>query len=308
MRLVYFGTSGFAEVILSRIEPLWPSIELVVTQPDRPSGRGLELKSSPVKLRAQELGLRLETPEKARNQGFVERIRELGTDALLVASYGQILSEELLQSAKRGGINLHASLLPKYRGAAPIQRAILEGETKTGITLMQMDKGMDTGDIIAAEETPIDPDETAGALELRLAEIAAEMALSWMPKIARGEYPRTPQEDALATCAPKMSRKDGEVGFDMRAEDAYRVFRAATPRPGCFLKTARGELKLLECRLGKAGGEPGEVLGIEGGALLLAFKSESVAIMKGQFQGKKAFSGNELANGLRLTTGFANLR
>src|SRR5262249_18938452 len=147
------------------LQELKDHISLVVTQPDRPSGRGMRMHSSPVKEAALEIGLPVETPEKSRAPEFVERLQSENADALVVASYGQILSQRVLDSAKRGGINLHGSILPKYRGAAPIQRAILDGEPETGITLMQMDKGMDSGDIIAIERTPIGSDETYGELQ-----------------------------------------------------------------------------------------------------------------------------------------------
>ena len=169
MRIVYFGTSDFA---VPALRALAEHVVLVVSQPDRPTGRGMKLQSSPVKKLALELGLPVETPEKARTPEFVEQVAAIGADVHVVAAYGQILSVKLLETAKNGGINLHGSILPAYRGAAPIQRSILNGDHETGVTLMQMDKGMDTGDMIAVAKTPIGPDETYGELQTRLSEIA----------------------------------------------------------------------------------------------------------------------------------------
>ena len=302
VRLVYFGTSEFA---VPALKAGAAHVVLVVTQPDREAGRGRSLRESPVKTAATELGLEVAAPEKCRE--IVGRVRELDADALLVASYGQILPEAMLGAARRGGINLHASLLPKYRGAAPIQRAILEGDKKTGVTLMQMDKGMDTGDIIAMEETTIGADEKAGELEGRLAEMAAAMATEWMPRIVAGDYTRTPQDDSRATLAPKVSIEDGLISLGMRAEEAYRKFRACTPRPGCRLETIHGRLKILECRMVGTKAAPGTVANVEGGAITVGFAGGSLELRQVQPEGRSAVSGSDFANGLRLREG-ASLR
>ncbi len=302
MRLVYFGTSEFAVPALRAISQ---DVVLVVSQPDREAGRGRALRESPVKKATLEIGLQVATPEKCRE--IVDQVEELTPDALLVASYGQILPEAMLKAAKRGGVNLHASLLPKYRGAAPIQRAILDGETKAGVTLMQMDKGMDTGDIITIGETAIGPDETAGELESRLAAMAAEMAAEWMPRIAAGDYQGSPQESELASLAPKMTPEDGLISFDMDVEEAYRRFRACTSRPGCRLVTRHGRLKILECRPAGTEAAGGVVTNVEGGAITVGFYKGSLELRRVQPEGRGAVSGGDFANGLRLQVG-ASLR
>lgn len=246
MKIVYFGTSDFA---VPALEKLAEHVVLVVTQPDRPSGRGMKLKSSPVKLKAQELGLPVETPEKARDPEFVEKIRALEADVHVVAAYGQILSTKLLETAKRGGINLHGSILPEYRGAAPIQRAIMDGKTETGVTLMQMDKGMDTGDIIDIVRTPIGPDETYGELHTRLADLASHQIEDWIDRIAAGDYPRIPQNHEEATYAAKITNEDRELRFDGEARSEYNRYRALSPTPGTFLQTSAGRLKPLKVTL-----------------------------------------------------------
>ncbi|MGI8922686.1 MAG: methionyl-tRNA formyltransferase [Fimbriimonadales bacterium] len=300
MRLVYFGTSNFAVPVL---RALIGSIILVVSQPDGPSGRGKKLRVSPVKAAAEEIGIRVLTPESARGPEFVEHVRSLEPDALVVASYGQILSEALLQSAKRGGINLHASILPRYRGAAPIHRVILDGETETGVTLMQMDKGMDTGEIIAIERLPIGPYETTGELEVRLSSLAAGMAAKWLPTIVSGDYPRNPQNDVWATLAPKMNRDDGLLKFQMSAEEAYRRFRACTPRPGSRIKTRFGVVKVLEARNAQGSGEPGEVLATGNNGVAIAFGAGALVFLRVQLEGKQSISAYAFANGRRLSPG-----
>jgi len=226
MRVAYFGTAVFAVPALRAVAD---HVVLVVSQPDRPTGRGLQTQPSPVKLAALEHGLPVETPEKCRTPEFVEFLRSLELDVLLVAAYGQILSVAVLESAHRGGINLHGSVLPHYRGAAPIQRAILAGERQTGITLIQMDKGMDSGDCIAIEHTPIGEDETYGELQDRLAAIAAEMAGTWLPRIVAGDYPRVPQDHDHATFAPKVLKEDESAQGGGRT--ALRACRARRVQP-----------------------------------------------------------------------------
>jgi methionyl-tRNA formyltransferase len=299
MKIVYFGTGEFAVPALKACSQ-W--VSLVVCQPDRPSGRGMRLHPTPAKTAALELGIPVETPEKSRAPEFVERLVAEQADFLLVASYGQILSQAVLDSARLGGINLHGSILPEYRGAAPIQRCILDGRTETGISLMHMDKGMDTGDVIAIERTPVHPDETYGALQDRLAGVAADMAVKWLPAILKGEAPRTPQDHALATAAPKVTKEEAELRFDRPAKTEYDRFRAFTPSPGGFLRTKSGLLKLHDARLAEVSGALGTVLATQP-FLVVAFEQGGVELREVQPEGKKRMSGKDYANGLRLKPG-----
>jgi methionyl-tRNA formyltransferase len=301
MKLVFFGTARFA---VPALEAVKDSVSLVVSQPDRPSGRGMKLQPSPVKLRALELGLPVETPEKSRAPEFSERVRSEGADALLVAAYGQILSQSLLDSATHGGINLHGSLLPKYRGAAPIQRAVLNGETETGVTVMQMDKGMDTGDMIAFNRLTILPDETYGELETRLGSLGAEMAREWMPRIAAGEYQRQPQNHEAATMAPKVEKAEAELVTDRDALGEYNRFRAFTPSPGAFIRSRWGILKITTARLSPETGTPGTIL-VAGASVVIAFASGAIEVLELQPEGKKRMSGRDFANGMRLRPGMS---
>ncbi len=261
------------------------------------------------------MNIPVETPEKSRTPEFVEKLKSLNADAFVVASYGQILSQAVLDSAKRGGINLHGSLLPKYRGAAPIQRAILNREKETGITLMQMDKGMDTGDIIDMRSTPIGEDETYGELQDRLAIMAADMAVEWMPRIVAGNYPRTPQDSSKATIAPKIEKHEGELSFDRPAVEEYARFRAFTPTPGATLFTSAGRLRLSQMRNAERGtgnissstlNAPssefgGTVLSVN--PLIVSFSDGALELLEVQPEGKKRMSGTDFANGQRLKVG-----
>ena len=298
MRLVYFGTASFA---VPALRALADHVILVVSQPDRPSGRGMRLHASPVKQAAIELGLLCETPERSRAPEFVEVLRRLEADVLVVAAYGQILSVDVLASAQRGGINLHGSILPAYRGAAPIQRCLINGDTETGVTLMQMDRGMDTGDVIDIVRTPIDPDETYGALQDRLAPLAARQAHDWMPGIVAGDYPRIPQDSAVATMAPKLDRAEGQLRISMDATEAYNRFRGVTPSPGAYIETDYGRLKITSARRGEGQGAPGTYLGGDA----LAFSAGSLRLMEVQPEGRGRMSLGALANGLRLRPGDA---
>jgi len=298
MSLIYFGTGSFA---VPALQALASQIQLVVTQPDRPSGRGLRMQPSPVKQAALDLGLEVATPEKTRAPEWAELFESLKPDALVVASYGQILSQRVLDSAKFGGINLHGSILPEYRGAAPIQRSILHGDDLTGITLMQMDKGMDTGDIIEIVTTPIGADETYGELQDRLALIAAELANAWVPRILEGKYPRTPQDSTRATIAPKIEKSEAELSIERDAKGEYARIRAFLPSPGPFIRTQVGTMRISSAKFSGMAGEAGTILELN--PLTVAFRDGSIQFLEVQPEGKKRMSGRDFANGARLKLG-----
>lgn len=298
MKVVFFGTSEFAVPALRAIAE---HVVLVVSQPDRPSGRGMKLMPSAMKKAAEELGIPVATPEKARDLEFVAQIEALHADVHVVAAYGQILSVKLLETAKNGGINLHGSILPAYRGAAPIQRAIFDGLETTGVTLMQMAKGMDTGDMIAIESLAIGPDETYGELQTRLSVLAAEMIKEWLPRLCAGDYPRVVQDEAFATHAPKVERHETELSFEQDAQTAYRAYRAFTPNPSVFINTAKGRLKLKSVKGARAEGKGGEVLSLA--PLTVAFTTGALVFEQVQPEGKSAMAGEAWANGQRLQVG-----
>lgn len=299
MKFVFFGTAPFAVPALERLAPF---VELVVSQPDRPTGRGLKTQMSPVKAKALELRLPVETPEKCRDPEYIERLKKLEVDAYIVAAYGQILPQSILEIPPRGCINLHGSLLPRWRGAAPVQRCIQAGDTISGVTLMQMDKGMDTGDIIAMEETPIGESEVAGDLYARLSYLAADMIEQWAPKIAAGDYQRTPQDNTLATMAPKVTKSDSQLTFEQSAADAYQNFRAFTPAPGAWIETNLGTIKVHEIGLANGSGSIGQVLAVRPN-LVVAFAEGALNLVQVQPEGRKRLSGADFANGARIEVG-----
>lgn len=300
MRLAYFGTAPFAVPALERLAE---NVVAVVAQPDRPTGRGLNLQPTPVKAKALELGLPVYTPEKSRSPEFVEFLQTLDCDAFVVAAYGQILSQKVLDVPRVGCFNLHGSILPRWRGAAPIQRAVEAGDTVSGVTFMQMDKGMDTGDIVSIAETEINPDETAGELYDRLAYLAADLAETWVPLVVEGDYPRTPQDDSLATHAAKVEKDDAKLTFDLSSTVAYNRFRAFTPAPGAFLETDHGPLKIHAARkVESLRGEPGEILAVRPG-FVVAFADGALDLVEVQAFGRKRVSGTDFANGARLSAG-----
>lgn len=298
MKIVYFGTSDFA---VPALQALADHVILVVSQPDRPSGRGMKMQSSPVKKAASNLGLRVETPEKARVPEFVEMVAALEADVHVVAAYGQILSLKLLETAKYGGINLHGSILPAYRGAAPIQRCILNGDTETGVTLMQMDKGMDTGDMIDIARTQIAPDETYGELQARLSFIAKDLASNWIERLATGNYPRIPQDNEKATYANKIDRLETELDVNRSGHEEYNRFRAFTPSPSVFLNSVHGRLKVKMARLERIDSPPGQVVSLN--PLTVSFAGTSLALNTVQPDGKPAMTGAAWALGKHLAIG-----
>lgn len=300
MRIVFFGTGVFAVPALRVCAP-W--CVLSVSQPGRPSGRGMQIRPSAVEATARELGLPVETPERARDPEFIARVRDLAPDLLVVASYGQILRQSLLDAATIAPINLHGSILPAWRGAAPIQRAVEAGDTTTGVTLMRMDAGMDTGPTIHVATTPIGPDETSGELQLRLAKLAADQLRTWLPLLGATDFVATPQPSEGVTLAPKITKEDGRLDPRRPVQGEYDRFRAFTPAPGAFLVTRFGMLKVHRAsRVAGTDARPGDItLGNDGPTL--AFAGGALRLDEVQAEGKRRTSGRDWANGARLRTG-----
>ena len=219
-------------------------VALVVTQPDRPAGRGMKVTPPPVKVAAQELGPPVYQPERIRDPEAVERLRGTAPDFLVVVAYGQIIPKSVLDLPRLGAINVHASLLPRWRGAAPVARAILAGDGKTGVTIMKMDEQLDHGPILAVRATPIGEDEDAAALATRLADMGAELLVETLAHVE--ELPVAGQDHKEATIAPKLSRDEGELDWDMGAAEIDRRVRGLQPWPGATLPTARGRIKVLK--------------------------------------------------------------
>lgn len=261
------------------------------------------MQPTPVRRAADELGLPVWAPERARDPEFIASVRALDADVLVVAAYGQILRPRLLEAARRGAINLHGSILPRWRGAAPVARALLEGDTVTGVTLMQMDAGMDTGDMIAVRTAKIGDSETAGDVMMRLADLAADLSREWLPRIAAGDHPRTPQPAEGVRMAPKVDKSEARLDVARPALAEFRRFRAFTPAPGAWIETRWGPMRISRAahRADSLIG-PGNALATERG-LLVGFAGGALELLEVQPAGKRRMSGRDAANGWRLADG-----
>ena len=243
-RILFMGTPAFAVPALEGLVKSGYPVIGVVTQPDRPQGRGRTPAPPPVKLAAEGLGLTVLQPEKVRTPEFLETFRRLAPDLVVVAAFGQILPEEIIRGQRRGCINIHPSLLPKYRGAAPINWALIRGEEKTGVTIMQMDEGVDSGDILLQEETPIGAEETFGELHDRLAKMGAELLLIALAMIETGTLLPRRQDHLLATFAPRLGREDGLIRWQNDARSIVSLIRGLSPFPGAYTFLEGKQLKI----------------------------------------------------------------
>ena len=244
MKIIFMGTPDFAASALEKIVEAGHEITLVVTQPDKPKGRSGELQVSDVKACALKHGFPVFQPERIKLPENVAYLKNYEADIYVVAAFGQILSQEILDIPKFGCVNIHASLLPKYRGAAPIQQAIIDGEKTTGVTIMQMAAGMDTGDIILQREIPIDDNETGGGLFDKLSELGAELIVEALPKIERGELTPVPQDEELATKCGKLSKNMGKIDFNKNAVAIRNLVRGLNPWPSAFTRHDGKMLKI----------------------------------------------------------------
>jgi methionyl-tRNA formyltransferase len=274
----------------------------VITQPDRPAHRGQRLTPPPVKEAALVAGLPVLQPPRLRDPGWPERLAAYGADLAVVVAFGQILPKPVLDAAARGSINIHASLLPKYRGAAPIQWAIIRGETETGITTFKMDPGMDTGDVLLMRSTPIGPEETAGELADRLARVGAEVIVETLDRLDT-LTPR-PQEHAAATTAPRLTKTTGVIDWTKRAAEIVDLVRGCNPWPGATTTAAGAALTIWRARAlaGTASGAPG-VLVTRDGALGVATGDGVLLPLEVQPKNRRAMTWAEYVRGARLIDG-----
>ncbi len=303
MRVVYFGTPDFAVPSLRALVGEGFDVVGVVTRPDKPTGRHRS-KATPsaVKLAALENDLPVLQPERPSEPDFLAKLKELAPDLSIVAAYGHILPQALLDVPAKGSVNVHASLLPALRGAAPIQRAILAGLTETGITIMQMDAGMDTGPILHQVATPIAADETGGELTERLAELGAEALIEALTLLDEGGLEPRPQDHAKATLAPKIRREEERLDWSCPADAIARKVRAFDPRPGAWTSLRDRELKLFGARTVDAAGEPGLVLRA-GDELVVAASGGAVAVAEVQPAGRARMSVRAFVNGRGVAAG-----
>lgn len=304
--LIFFGTPDFAVPTLAALVASGHVPALVVTQPARPVGRGRKEQDPPVAQWAREHGLPVAQPEKVRDPAFLATLREIEPAVAVVVAFGQIFPRDLLALPRHGCINLHASLLPAWRGAAPIQASVAAGETRTGVTTMQMEAGLDSGPILLQEELAIGPAETAGELSRRLAETGAALMVKTLERLAAGALEAIPQDHALATHAPRLTRDSGRVDWTREARAIHDQLRAFTPWPGLTAEL-RGEpvkLTAVEALEGEAGETPGAFLGLRDGALAVAAGGGTVlGVRELQRPGRKPLRAVDFANGERLRAG-----
>jgi len=303
MRLLFLGSSDFAYPSLKALIQSHHQIKGVITQPDRPKGRGRQIQPLSLKTLALEAGLPIEQPQKISNPQSIEYIREIKPDILVVVAYGQILSKNLLAIPIHGCLNVHGSLLPKYRGASPINWAIIEGEQKTGITTMQMDEGMDTGDILIQRQVPILPEDTAGSLSERMAQLGADILLETLTLYEKGKVVRIKQDEEFASYTRLLKKEDGLIHWNQRVERICRMVRGFSPWPGAFSYLDGRRIKLLQTQtIDRCGGERvGEIIGVNRteGLLVTAGENTLVGITLLQPENKRIMSAWEYAQGFR---------
>lgn len=302
LNIIYAGTPEFAVPALRALAGSNHRVVAVFTQPDRHAGRGRRLQASPVKQAAIELDLPIYQPESFRDSGDVAAIRQLNADLMVVAAYGLILPAVVLEAPRMGCINIHASLLPRWRGAAPIQRAILAGDSKTGITIMQMDKGLDTGNMLARQEIQINPDWDAGRLHDELMKIGAELIVPTIDRLISNELLPEVQDEALATYAEKLVKSEAEVDWSKEADLLHREIRAFSPWPVSFTRFDGQAVRIWRARaLHSESTRPGLIIEHSKKGVLVGCGRGVLEIHELQFAGKNRCSAAQLLAGRNLT-------
>ena len=308
MRIVFMGSPEFALPALRALLASEHDVAGVVTQPDRPAGRGRVPRQSVVKQLALERGLPVLQPDRVNTDGSLAAIAELVPDALVIAAYGQILKQPLLDLPKRGALNVHASLLPRHRGASPVPAAILAGEEVTGVTILEVILALDAGPVLATRELPIAPDDTTGSLSAKLAELGAALLVEVLPAWERGELVAVPQDEALATYAPTITPAEAVIDWSLSATDVWRRVRAYNPWPVARTSAGGETLRLLEAWpvADEADVEPGTVVALpsgvdapEGAGFAVRCGEGLLAVVRGQREGRRELSGVELLRGFR---------
>ena len=315
MKIVFMGTPDFAVASLKAIKLSNHEISAVVTQPDRPKGRGRKLTPPPVKVTALEAGITVFQPEKIKQKEFVAELKKLSPQVIVVAAFGQILSKEILDLPQFGCINVHASLLPKYRGAAPIHWAVINGEAETGVTIMQMDEGLDTGDMLLTGKIKLEPEDTTGTVHDKLAGLGAVLLTEALEHIESGKAVRTPQDDKQSSYAPLLTKEVEKVDWARSSMEIFNLVRGLTPWPGAYTLLEDKVLKIWKtraCTIDRIPGpipelsryRPGEVVGVipEVG-FAVATGNGCLAVSEVQLQGSRKMKAEEFVHGHRITKG-----
>lgn len=302
MRMAFLGTPDFAVASLRALVAAGHEVVAAFTQPDRPKGRGHELAASPVKIAATELGIPVHQPERIRRPESIELIRSLATELMVVVGYGQIIPQNIIDLPAHGILNVHASLLPKYRGAAPIQWAIANGEMRTGVTIMRIDAGLDTGDMLRKADTLIGGNETAPDLSARLAPLGADLLIEAIKEIAAGRSQPEKQNNDEATFAPILKKQDGRIDWKQRAVVIYNRWRGFQPWPGAYTFFRGQQFMIRKMALNAAAAMAAAGTLSRDGRRLFAAAGEnsSLELLEVQLAGKKPMSAEEFLNGYKL--------
>jgi methionyl-tRNA formyltransferase len=303
MKIIFMGTPEFAVPSLQALIDSGDEIVAVVCQPDKPKGRGLDVTAPPTKVIAEKHGIPVLQPQKIKTEEFFNELKKLSPDLICVAAYGKILPKNILDLPPHGCINVHASILPKYRGAAPINWAIIRGEKITGITTMKMDEGMDTGDMLLKKEIPIEDEDTGETLSQKLSLIGAELLIETLKLLKEGKLNPIPQDHSQATYAPMLKKEDGKIDWSKSAEEVRNLIRGALPWPGAYTTLDGKLLKLYKARVSDGVGNPGEVIKSDSGILRVATGNDSLDILELQIEGGKRLKAEEFLRGRRIRDG-----
>ena len=306
LRLVFFGTPDFAATALRRLLHSGHPVVAVVTQPDRPRGRGQHLSFSPVKTLALEAGLPVLQPERLKSPDFVGALAEQHADLGVVAAYGRILPEAVIEACRLGMINIHASILPRYRGAAPVHRAVMAGERETGVSIMRVVRELDAGAVFATARRAIAPDETSQEVERALSEIGGDLCVEVIEQIAAGTAREVPQDDSAATYANRLTRDEGILDWSRPAQELHDRIRGLHPWPHAQAFLGADRILVLKSAVvdpAPAEGEPGEILRASGDELMVATGHGTLKLLQLQPEGKRAMSAREFLAGRRLAAG-----
>lgn len=296
MRIVFIGAGEIGVPALQALLKSKHEVVGIVTQPDKPVGRAQIIEPPPIKKALAGPKMPILQPARIKEREAIEEIRALAPDVIVVAAYGQILPRDVLEIPKVACLNLHASLLPRWRGAAPIQAAIAAGDPETGITVMYMNEGLDTGDILLQSQIDILPTDTGGSLHDRLANIAPDALLNSLGLLVKGSAPRIPQDNTLVTYAPKLKREDGRIDWSEPADAIERKIRAFNPWPGAFMKLDGANLKIFSASVVDLSGKPGEILE-SGKEFIIAAAERALSLEEVQLEGKRRMSTTEFLRG-----------
>ncbi|ROR30723.1 methionyl-tRNA formyltransferase [Mobilisporobacter senegalensis] len=305
MKVVFMGTPDFSVSTLEEIMKAGHEVIAVVTQPDKPKGRGKSVAYPPVKEKALEYNIPVYQPVKAREESFIEILKELEPDVIVVVAFGQILPKAILDLPKYGCINVHASLLPKYRGAAPIQWSIIGGEKVTGITTMYMDVGIDTGDMLLQEEVSIDNDETGGSLHDKLSQIGGKLLVETLKRLEDGTVDRIKQDDSKSNYVKMLDKALGQIDFNKSAGEIERLIRGLNPWPSAYTSLEDKTLKVWRARVveGNFNGRPGEIIDLTKEEIIVLTGKDALSILELQLEGKKRMKTDEFLRGYKIDIG-----